>query len=1011
MWFGILGPLLVHDETAAISVSAARQRVLLAALLTQAGQTVPADVLAELVWNGAPPDGAAVTLRSHVMRLRRALGPTAGSRLVTRHPGYLVEAGEQELDLLRFTALCRQGGAALRAGTWHEASGVLREALCLWRGEPLGDVKSEMLTTREVPRLTEMRLQALEARIDADLHLGRHAEVIIELEQLAAAHRFRERLHALLMLALYRGDRQADALAVYRQARTMLIEELGAEPGARLRELHQQVLTADPALKLHEPSRLAVIDVHQAVPLELPAMTANFTGRTKELAALSALVDHSVKQAHETLIISAIGGTAGVGKTALAVHWAHRAAKRFPDGQLYVDLRGYDPAQPMSATDALAGFLRALGVPGKDVPLEEDMRAARYRSLLAGRRVLVLLDNAGSAEQVQPLLPGTPGCVVIVTSRDSLAGLVARNGAIRLDLDLLPEADAVSLLQVLIGERADAEPDAVRELAGQCCRLPLALRVAAELAAARPAEPLARLASELADQRRRLELLDAGGDQRTAVRAVFSWSYRHLDAAAARAFRLAGLHPGRDFDGYALAALAGTGPEQIRRILAVLVRAHLLRQVGADHYGMHDLLRAYARELAASDGEDAKRAALTGLLEYYLHAAATAIDAVLPAEARRPPRVPRSASSAPPMDEPAVARAWLVAEQANLVGAAVYAAANGWPGHATRLSATLQRYLENGGHFAEAFTLQSHARDAARRAGDRAAEATALTSLGIVAWWRGQFEEAAGLLRQALTLYRETGDRNGQAYVLANLGIVEGQRCRYQRAGRYLRQALTLHRDTGDRIGEARALSNLGMVEQEQGRPAQAARLYRQSLILSRENGDKTSEAYGLVNLGEVEGLLGQFDQATGHLRQGLKLFREVGNRSARSGPLSRLGDVEMQRGHHEVAVDYYRQSLVLSQELGEPVHEAAARNGLGAAFLVTGRPEDARHQYNAALSLAIRIGHKHELARAHNGLARSYRVTGDYSQARRHWQQALDLYTGLGASEAEQVQAQLTSL
>jgi DNA-binding SARP family transcriptional activator/tetratricopeptide (TPR) repeat protein len=1011
MWFGILGALLVHDGTAVISVSAARQRVLLAALLTQAGKTISADALAELVWDGAPPNGAAVTLRSHVMRLRGVLGPTAGSRLVTHHPGYLIEAAEQELDLLRFTSLCREGGAALRAGAWHQASDMLGEALRLWRGEPLGDVKSEALTAREVPRLTEMRLQALEARIDADLHLGRHAEVIAELKQLTAAYRLRERLHALLMLALYRDDRQADALAVYQRARATLIEELGAEPGSRLRELHQQVLAADPALKLPEPSRLGVIEILNAVPLELPATTVNFTGRTKELAALSALVDHYGGQAPGAIVVSAIGGAAGVGKTALAVHWAHQAAGRFPDGQLYVDLRGYDPAQPMSAADALAGFLRALGVPGKDVPPEEDERAARYRSLLAGRRMLVLLDNAGSAEQVRPLLPGTPGCVVIVTSRDSLAGLVARHGAIHLDLDLLPEADAVSLLQALIGERADAQPDAVRALAGHCCRLPLALRVAAELAAARPADPLAHMASELADQQQRLELLDAGGDPRTAVRAVFSWSYRHLDAAAAQAFRLAGLHPGRDFDGYALAALAGTGLEHARRMLAILVRAHLLRQAGPGRYGMHDLLRAYARELAANDGEDARHAALTRLLEHYLHTAATAIDAVLPAEARRRPHVPRSASPAPPVAEPAVARTWLDAEQANLVAVAEHAAANGWPGHATRLSATLGRYLENGGHFAQAHAIHTHARAAARRAGDHAAEADALNSLGLVAWWRGQYEQAAGLLRQALALHRETGDQNGQAYVLANLGIVVGQQCQYQQAAGYLRQALALHRETGDRTGEARALSNLGMVEQEQGRYARAASLYQESLILSRENGDKNSEAYGLVNLGEVEKLLGHCDQATAHFRRGLNLFREVGNRSAQSGPLARMGEVEMRQGHHEVAVDYYRQSLVLSRELGDPANEAAARNGLGDAFLAAGRPEDSRHEYTAVLSLAVRIGRKYELARAHDGLAGSYLATGDYSQARPHWQQALDLYTSLGAPEAEQVQARLARL
>jgi hypothetical protein len=294
------------------------------------------------------------------------------------------------------------------------------------------------------------------------------------------------------------------------------------------------------------------------VPRELPALVRNFTGRSDELDTLTTLLDESGDRTLGTVVISAIGGTAGVGKTALAVQWAHRVAARFPDGQLYVNLRGYDPAQPMPAAEALGRFLRALGVPGRDILPEEDERAARYRSLLAGRRMLVLLDNAGSADQVRPLLPGPSACAVVVTSRDSLAGLVARDGAARLDLDLLPESEAVSLLRALIGERAHADPGAVARLAAQCCRLPLALRVAAELAAARPADPLAELSADLADQQQRLDLLNVGGDPRTAVRAVFSWSYRHLDAAAVRAFQLTGLHPGPDFDSYAVAALAGT---------------------------------------------------------------------------------------------------------------------------------------------------------------------------------------------------------------------------------------------------------------------------------------------------------------------------------------------------------------------------------------------------------------------------------------------------------------------
>jgi DNA-binding SARP family transcriptional activator len=649
MWFGILGPLLVHDGETSIDLPKGRQRVLLATLMVHAGKPVPADVLAEMVWEGTPPSGATVTLRSHMMRLRRVLGLQAGARLMTRYPGYLLRADDDEVDLLRFCRLCHEGGGAARSGAWEQAHERLEEALGLWRGTPLSDVPAEILKKDELPRLEELRLQALEWRIDAGLHLGRHAEMITELPSLTAEHPLRERFHGQLMLALYRCGRQAEALAAYQHARQILTGELGTEPGAALRELHQQILAADPALAAPEhPAPATISDgPATAVPRELPTRVRHFTGRTDELAALTGLLDQG-GEAPAAVLITAIGGTAGVGKTALAVHWAHQVAARFPDGQLYVNLRGYDPNPPVRATDALAGFLRSLGVAGQDIPPEEDQRAARYRSILSRRQMLVLLDNAGSVEQVRPLLPGTPGCAVIVTSRDALAGLAAREGAIRLGLGPLPLADAIGLLRTLTRERTHAEPDAVAELAVQCCRLPLALRVAAELAATRPHVPLAELVGELADQQQRLDLLDAGGDPQTAVRTVFSWSYQHLDADVARTFRLLGLHPGPDFEPYAAAALSGTTVNLARRMVDVMARAQLIQPMSPGRYGMHDLLRAYARELAAAhDGQGGQQAALARLFDYYLHTASIAMDSLYSGEPHVRPRVPGRQASPP----------------------------------------------------------------------------------------------------------------------------------------------------------------------------------------------------------------------------------------------------------------------------------------------------------------------------------------------------------------------------
>jgi DNA-binding SARP family transcriptional activator/tetratricopeptide (TPR) repeat protein len=968
MWFGVIGPLLVRDGDAVVHVPAARQRVLLAALLLRANKVVAAETLAELVWDGAPPAGAMVTLRSHVSRLRHVLGPDAGARLVTRYPGYLIEAGDEEVDVPRFADLCREGAAAVRAGAWAEASDLLAEALGLWRGEPLADIPCELLHRDEVPALEQSRLQALEWRIEADLHLGRHGDLVAELRTLTAAHPLREPFYAQLMLAQYRCGRQAEALAAYQQARHVLADALGTDPGTALRELHQRILNVDPFLDAPRSTSLASGSAGPAVPRQLPAPVAHFAGRTEELAALTRLLDqpagHSADQVPEAIVISAIGGTAGVGKTALAVHWAHRVADRFPDGQLYANLRGYDPGRPVSAADALAGFLHALDVPEHDIPADENHRAAQYRSLLAGRRMLVVLDNASDVAQIRPLLPGSPGCMVVVTSRDALAGLVARDGAQRLDLDLLPRDDALGLLRATIGARVDADPDAAEALADRCCRLPLALRVAAELAVSRPTIPLAALASELADRQRRLDLLDAAGDQRTAVRAVFSWSYRHLADAAARVFSLLGLHPGPDLDSWAAAALTGTTVADARRLLDRLARAYLVQHVPQDRYSMHDLLRAYASQVAAEEATDAvRREALTRLLDHYLHTATAAVGALYPGE-RRQGKVTGPGTAAGQVTEPAAARHWLDAERANLAAVTAFAADHGWPGHATGLAATLFRYLDTGSHYPEAVTIHAHARKAAAAVGDRTAEATALNGLGLAGWRQGRHQQATDQLRAALGLCRQTGDRTGETRALVNLGVIDSRQGRYEQAADHFEAALVLCRQSGDRTGETRALVNLGLAEFRRGRHEQAAAHFEAALELCRQTGDRTAGGYALTSLGVLDVRQGRYQQATGHHQQALTLFREVGDRSG----------------------------------------EANTLNGLGELFLARGRPADARTHHTMALHAAREIGDAYEEARAHDGLARAYRAAGDDGEADRCWQRALAMYIQLGAPEADEV-------
>ena len=1026
--FALLGTLVLADSTGdPVAVPGARQRALLASLLLSANAPVSCDALAEAVWDGLPPPGAPTTLRSHVRRLRVALGPEAGARIRARDPGYLISVQEPELDVLGFEAACRDAAAARRATRWPEASTAATRALGLWRGTPLLDVPSQALRDQFVPALEQLRLQALEDHAEADLRLGRHEALIPQLRDLAARHPMRERFHGQLMEALAQAGRQAEALDAYRHARQMLIAELGIEPGLQLRLLHQQILAgnsataAPPADRDNPPQPPAPVTSPAGsspagsspawAPRQLPGLAAHFTGREAELARLTQILDQTGGQAPGTVVISAIGGTAGVGKTALAVHWGHHVADRFPDGQLYVNLRGYDAARPLAAAGALAVLLRSLGVAGPDIPADQDERAAKYRSLVARRRMLVVLDNAGSVEQVRLLLPGTPACVTVITSRDSLAGLVARDGAVRLDLDLLPAADAVRLLRVLIGPRAEADPSATEALAAQCSRLPLALRVAAELAAARPAIPLADLAGELADQQRRLDLLDAGGDSHAAVRTVFSWSYRHLEPPAARMFRLLGLHPGADLDCYAAAALTGATETQAERVLGALTRAHLTQLAGPGRYSMHDLLRVYARELAAGRGvQHEQRAALTRLFDHYLHTAAVAMDTLFPGERHRRPRIPMPTTPAAPVTESAVALAWLDAERATLVAVAVHTASHGWPGHATRLAATLFRYLDSGGHYPEAVTIHSQARLAARHRGERTAEAEALTSLGVLDLRQGRHPQAAAHLRQALVLFRETGDRSGEVRALGNLGILNLQLGRYEQATAHLQQALALFRKTGDQAGEARALASLSMIDFQLGRYEQATGHIHRTLALFREAGDRTGEAHALSSLGEVDLRQGNCRQAIDHLQQALALFRDTGSRSGEARALTALGDAYLRQGSYEQAADYQRQSLTVCGEIGYRSGEVTALNGLGEVFLATGRSADARAQYAAALSVTTQSGEKYEQARAHNGLAHACHAAGDPRQARLHWKEALTIYIGLGSPAADQVRARLAT-
>lgn len=1013
--FRLLGDLEVFVNGQAVDAGHARQRCVLAVLLVEANHAVSAAELIDRVWGEqCLPSDPRSALRTYVSLLRRALDGADDVSITRQAGGYKLVADAMSIDMHRFGVLVSQAGGSNDVG----AVALLEQALGLWRGDLLAHLDTPWINSIRLTLAARRHAAQLDLA-DAQLRLGHHAAVIAGLSEQVSAHPLDERMAGQYITALYRGGRQADALGHYRQIRQRLVDELGTEPGAALRHLHQEILRFEPALSVKSGSPLRT--TLPEVPRQLPADVTGFIGRGRYLAKLDLLLPGSAGDPEDqegvgarpaAVVIFAVSGTAGVGKTALAVHWAHQAAGRFPDGQLYVNLRGYDPERPLTPGEALGCFLRALGVEGRDIPSDAAECAAQFRSLLAGRRMLLLLDNAKDAEQVRLLLPGNPACVTLVTSRSSLTGLVARDGAVRLDLDLLPAGEAVNLLRALIGHRADAESGLLALLAEQCARLPLALRVAAELANSRPAIPLADLVAELSDEQRRLDLLEAGEDPRTAVRVVFSWSCRQLDSGTLQVFRLAGLHHGPDIDPHAVAALAGCPLRQASQALDRLARVHLVYSVTPGRYGMHDLLRAYALELAIVQvSEPERREAMTRLLGYQLYAASSAMDALFPAEDDQRPPAPQPGTPVPLLTEQGPARDWLDANRVSLVAAAEQAAAHGWPGYASRLAAAIFRYLDHGGHYAEATVLHTCAWRAARQAGDRAAEANALIGLGVIDYHQGRFQEAVGRLEQALSLSRAAADRPGEARSLSNLGIAEYYLARYEESIGHLQQAVALFTALGYRVGAARTLGNLGTAEGRLGRHESAIAHLSQALGLHGEAGNRVGEAYALTSLGSIYQQQGIYQQAADHQHRAMAIFRAVGNRRSEARALTTLGDICRLRGNYQQANGYHQQSLEVFRQISDLSGETEALNGLGEAFLVGGDPVESHARHIEALTVASQIGDRYGQARAHEGLGHACHIGGDPAQGRHHWREALALYAAIGTPEADRVRAQLNRI
>ena len=653
------------------------------------------------------------------------------------------------------------------------------------------------------------------------------------------------------------------------------------------------------------------------VPRQLPADDGLFTGRDSDLAILDDLLNRADRPS--AMVISAVAGAAGVGKTALAVHWAHRVRHLFAGGDLYVNLRGYDSGPSLIPQQALDSFLRALGVLPDRIPQELEAQSALFRTLLHARRMLVVLDNANSADQVRPLLPASPECLVVVTSRSQMAGLAARDGARRMTLSVLPTHEAVALLRRIIGaDRVDIEPEAAIELASRCVCLPLALRIAGEHAAGHPQAKLADVAGGPGYDR--LDALATLGDERTAVREVFSWSYRALQPRTARVFRLLGTYPGQDMSIPVVAALAGTSLAEARRLLDTLSDVHLLEQASPARYRFHDLLRLYAAECACADesAEDLQAAARRALV-WYLQTADAANRIMIP-RSRDAALEPAEGFPRPlDFDSTSQAMSWCETERSNLIAAVRQAADIGESSIAWELAAALWSFFTLSKHWSDWITTYEIALTAARNLQTRRGEVSILNGLGVAHWELRRFDLALSFYNQALTISDEVGDRLGEGRTLNNIGDVHWSLGRFDEADDYYRRSLVLRRETGDRWGEANTLHNLSDNYRDRQRFGEAIDCYQQALVIWQETGDRWGEGATLSNLGSAYQRLGQLDKALDYYQRSLVLRRETCDRWGEADTLNCMGEVLSATGRAEAARECFQQALAILDSLGAP--------------------------------------------------------------------------------------------
>ncbi|MFI9341449.1 BTAD domain-containing putative transcriptional regulator [Streptomyces sp. NPDC052773] len=955
--FGVLGPVRAWRGDEPLNTGSPQQRALLAALLLREGRTATAAELIDALWGEEPPSQALAAVRTYASRLRKALD--AGV-LVSESGGYAIRGlGEGALDLAAAQELAAEAEKAKVSGDLCQARATLNRVLALWDGETLAGVPGPYAEAQRV-RLEEWRLQLLESRLDMDLEQGCHAEAVSELTALTAAHPLRERLRELLMLALYRSGRQAEALAVYADTRRLLADELGVDPRPGLRELQQRILRADPGLA--EPSAPVTEPAGVPVrPAQLPATVPDFTGRASFVSELSEVLASS-----ETgvMAVSALAGIGGVGKTTLAVHVAHQARTAFPDGQLYVDLQGTGPRAAEPET-VLGSFLRALGTADSAIPDSAEERAALYRSVLDGRRVLVLLDNAKDAAQVRPLLPGTSGCAALVTSRVRMVDLA---GAHLVDLDVMSPDEALALFTKIVGEeRVVSEREAALDVVAACGFLPLAIRIAASRLAARRTWTVSVLAAKLADERRRLDELQAGD---LAVKATFELGYGQLEPAQARAFRLLGLADGPDISLAAAAAVLDLPVEETEDLLESLVDMSLLESAAPGRYRYHDLVRLYARACAERDEQppSEREAALSRLLDFYLSTVAAVYLIERPGD--------RLVEHLEPTRQPGLtfadrhaARDWLYAEAVSLLACVRQAAGPKTLRRAVDVLWAAVDLAESGANSKEYEAVATLLRDAAQRAGDLRAEARALTALAFVHHISGsRFDVALQEAERAVRLAGEAGDPLTGCWASNICGVVALYQNRHEEGEAHFTRAIESFRRLGDRPGEASALCNLSRIHLATGRTDGAVALAREGTAMYDDMGHALKGANGRYALGLALTKSGRLAEATDCLEQALRVFRDSRQRLWEGMTMFRLAELD----------------------------------------LTAGRPASAAMNAESALTLLRGIGGDWRHGNVLTALGRALSGIGQRDRAQVCWREALDIFEALGAPEADEVRGLL---